>query len=102
MGFFRQSFDFRKFPFDEQKLIIRLNSGLKNLTNRNFDQSDPRPDVGSLTLISPEAGVYLNLSKFLNPEINKLKEWKIPENGIEVKSKILVGEEYNSIYNEIE
>ena len=102
VGFFRQSFDFRKFPFDEQKLIIRLNSGLKNLTNRNFDQSDPRLDVGSLTLISPEAGVYLNLSKFLNPEINKLKEWKIPENGIEVKSKILVGEEYNIYNNEIE
>ena len=102
VGFFRQSFDFRKFPFDEQKLIIRLNSGLKNLTNRNFDQSDPRPDVGSLTFISPEAGVYLNLSKFLNPEINKLKEWKIPENGIEVKSKILVGEEYNIYNNEIE
>ena len=102
VGFFRQSFDFRKFPFDEQKLIIRLNSGLKNLTNRNFDQSDPRPDVGSLTLITPEAGVYLNLSKFLNPEINKLKEWKIPENGIEVNSKILVSEEYNIYNNEIE
>ena len=38
----------------------------------------------------------------MKPEINKLKEWKIPENGIEVKSKILVGEEYNIYNNEIE
>ena len=92
VGFFRQSFDFKKFPFDKQKLVIRIKSGAGNFTNSN---SADIPDVGSLTFITPEPGVFLNLEKFLNPKINKLKAWKIVNNGIEVKSKILSENRYD-------
>ncbi len=88
VGFFRQSFDFKKFPFDEQKLIIRVKTGVGNYPDSNLES--PNTDYGSLTFITPEVGVFLNLEKFLNKEVNKLKAWNIPRNnGIEVKSKIL-------------
>ena len=78
VGFFRQSFDFAKFPFDTQKLIIRLKTGVGNY-----------PDKGKLTFLTPEIGVFLSLDKFLNPDVNKLKAWTIKEDGINVKSKVL-------------
>ena len=46
-------------------------------------------------MISPEAGVFLNLEKFLDPKINKLKAWDIPKNGITVISKNLSENRYD-------
>ena len=97
VGFFRQSFDFRKFPFDTQKLLIRIETGVGNYPNINMEDNS---ESGTLTFITPEAGVFLNLQKFLNPEINKLKAWKISDDGISVKSKILSENTYD-IYNQI-
>ena len=99
VGFFRQSFDFKSFPFDTQKLVIRIKTGVKNFTNRNFENDK---NIGTLTLISPEAGVFVNLENFVKPEVNKLKAWKIPKNGISVKSKTLYSDEWNLYNQEIE
>ena len=99
VGFFRQSFDFRNFPFDTQKLVIRIKTGVKNFTNRNFENGK---DIGTITFISPKSGVFVNLENFIKPEVNKLKAWKIPINGISVKSKVLYGNEWNIYNQEIE
>ena len=92
VGFFRQSFDFRSFPFDKQKLIIRIKTGVGNYPESNLEDDNK---IGSLTLISPETGVFLNLKKFLDPEVNKLKAWHIPKNGITVSSKNLFENKYD-------
>ena len=97
VGFFRQSFDFKNFPFDTQKLLIRIKSGVGNYINKNLENGD---DIGSVTLITPEPGPYLNLEKFLDPEINKLKAWKI-EDDIKIVSKVLYENSYDVFTKEI-
>jgi len=99
VGFFRQSFDFRSFPFDTQKLIIRIKTGVKNFTNRNFENDK---NIGTLTFVSPGPGVFVNLENFIKPEVNKLKAWKIPHDGISIKSKALYSNEWNIYNQEIE
>ena len=91
VGFFRQSFNFRKFPFDTQKLIITIKTGVSNFqTNHN--------NSGSVTFITPEAGVFINLNKFINPKINKLKAWNIVDEGISIKNGVLFEKDYYDIY----
>ncbi len=90
VGFFRQSFDFADFPFDTQKLVIRFKTGVGNYI-----------ETGNFTLLTPEEGVFLNLEKFLDPEINKLKAWNIKEDGIVVKSHIINEEVYDIFDKEI-
>ena len=89
---FRQYFDFKKFPFDSQKLIIQLKTNVGNWKKYNNKELDIKS--GSVTFITPEPSVFLNLLKFKDPEINKLKAWSIPENGIQVKSNILIDNNY--------
>ena len=88
---FRQSFDFKKFPFDEQKLIIRITPDTGSWDNLNYQNYET---IGSVTLITPEPGAYSSLYKFINPEINKLKAWHIEKNGIKIVSKVLIDNNY--------
>ena len=85
VGFFRQSFDFRKFPFDTQKLIISIGTGEGNFEN--------------VTFITPEAGAFIGVEKFINPEVNKLKSWEIKD--IEIKNRFLNDEKWDIYNNEI-
>ena len=79
VGFFRQDFDFKKFPFDTQKLIVSISTGVSNIEN--------------VTFLSPEPGVFLSVEKFLNPKINKLKAWKIKN--IEIKSRVVQDDKWD-------
>ena len=79
VGFFRQNFDFKKFPFDTQKLIVSISTGVSNLEN--------------VTFLTPEPGVFLSIEKFIEPEINKLKAWEITN--IEIKNKVVQDEKWD-------
>ena len=96
VGFFRQSFNFKKFPFDTQKLIIRIKTGVSNFQNEHKISNSN--NSGSVTFITPEAGVFINLNKFINPKINKLKAWDIVEEGISIKNGVLFEKDYYDIY----
>ena len=88
---FRQFFDFKKFPFDKQKLIIRLKTNVGNW--RNFNNKD-FSTIGSVNFIIPEPSVYLNLNRFTDSKVNKLKAWSIPENGIEIKNNTIINNNF--------
>ena len=44
---------------------------------------------------------YLSILKFINPEINKLKAWTVPSDGIEIKSNILESDYFDFDKNKI-
>ena len=48
-------------------------------------------------MISPEPRSFFNLEKFIDPKINKLKAWKINDDGIQIVSKVLVDKNYYDI-----
>jgi len=75
--FIRQDFDFRKFPFDEQKLIITIESGTGSKTDKNFANLN---NEGSVTFLTPEKGPFINLEKYKKK--NYLKDWKVVSTSI--------------------
>ena len=53
---------------------MTIKSGTGSYENENLQNWNKE---GSITFVTPEAGPFLNLIKFMNPELNKLKAWKI-------------------------
>ena len=88
VGFFRQEFDFKKFPFDKQKLIINITSGTRSTSDTSLNKT--AKDTMAVTFITPENGAFLGLSNF--KEKNYLKEWKVLS--VDIKSKEIIDENY--------
>ena len=88
VGHFRQSFDFKKFPFDKQKLIINITSGIRSSADKELIKYST--DTASVALITPEEGAFIGINKF--KKNNYLREWKV--NSVDIKSKEIVDNNY--------
>jgi len=84
IGQFRQKFNFENFPFDIQKLIININSGVRSTSNPNL--SITRNDA-AVTFITPEPGAFIGLDNF--SKNNYLREWSVISTNIKSKEIIL-------------
>jgi len=89
VGFFRQEFDFKKFPFDKQKLIINITSGTRSTSDISLIKF--AKDTAAVTFITPENGTFLDLNKFIDK--NYLKEWRVLS--VDIKSKEIIDENFN-------
>ena len=87
VGFFRQEFDFKKFPFDKQKLIISVTSNIRSSSDKNLIKF---ADTAAVTFVTPENGAFLGLNKFKDK--NYLKEWKVLS--VDIKSNEIIDKNY--------
>ena len=93
IGQFRQEFDFKKFPFDKQKLKIKISSGARNTSNP--EEAWPKTGYGAVHLISPDKGAFLGLENYLNNvSENYLKEWTVKD--INIESEEIIIKDYYS------
>jgi hypothetical protein len=88
VGHFRQSFDFKKFPFDKQKLIINITSGIRSSADKQLIKY--ATDTAAVAFITPEDGAFIGINKFKNN--NYLREWKV--SSVDIKNKEIVDENY--------
>jgi len=88
VGFFRQEFDFKKFPFDKQKLIINISSGTRSTSNPSLNKT--AKDTSAVTFITPENGAFISLNNFKDK--NYLKEWHVLS--VDIKSKEIIDKNY--------
>ena len=88
VGHFRQSFDFKKFPFDKQKLIINITSGIRSSADKELIKY--ATDTAAVAFITPEDGAFIGINKFKNN--NYLREWKVSY--VDIKNKEIIDENY--------
>ena len=88
VGHFRQSFDFKKFPFDKQKLIINITSGIRSSADKQLIKY--ATDTAAVVFITPEDGAFIGINKFKNN--NYLREWKV--SSVDIKNKEIIDENY--------
>jgi len=88
VGHFRQSFNFKKFPFDKQKLIINITSGIRSSADSELIKY--ANNTASVAFITPEDGAFIGINKF--KDNNYLREWKV--NSVDIKSNEIIDENY--------
>ena len=90
ISFYRQDFQFEKFPFDKQKIQIIILTGMGNYSQ------DYHGNEAAVTFITPKKGAFLNLEDLkMN---NFLKEWEIISTNI--VSNEIINENYYDAYSE--
>ena len=96
IGQFRQKFDFKKFPFDKQKLKIKISTNSNS--SYNISEISPKTGYAAANFITPDKGAFLGLEEYLtNVSKNYLKEWTVTDINIESEEVIL--ENYYSPYS---
>ncbi|MDA9703631.1 hypothetical protein N9U73_02215 [Candidatus Pelagibacter bacterium] len=96
IGQFRQVFNFKKFPFDKQKLKISITPEVNS--NQNILQVYPNTGYAAVTFLTPEKGAFLGLEEYINNiSKNYLKEWTVTNTNIESEELIL--DNYYSPYS---
>ena len=96
IGQFRQVFNFRKFPFDKQKLKVSILTNVHS--SQNISEIWPKTGYAAVTFLTPERGAFLGLEEYINNiSKNYLKEWTVTNTNIESEELIL--ENYYSPYS---
>ncbi len=96
IGQFRQVFNFKKFPFDKQKLKVSIRTNAHS--SQNISEVWPKTGYGAVHFLSPERGAFLGLEEYINNvSKNYLKEWTVTNTNIESEELIL--ENYYSPYS---
>ncbi len=99
VGQFRQKFDFASFPFDEQKLKIKI-IGLES--NSNPDLNWPKGNA-SVFFITPNIGPFLSLENFKTNNLLKELGWRVIST--DIVSDLVITKDYfdvheNKIYDQ--
>ena len=83
IDYFRQDFDFKRFPFDTQIIKFKIDPGEKST---KFPHENPQHNHPAVTFITPQASAFENLINYKNN--NYLKEWKVVS--VDIKSDLKV------------
>ncbi len=99
VGQFRQKFNFRNFPFDEQKIIIKV-IGLES--NSNPDLNWPKGNA-SVFFVTPDIGPFINLENYKKNNLLKELGWDVVST--DIVSDLLITKNYfdpfvNEVYDQ--
>ena len=83
IAYFRQNFDFKRFPFDTQIIKFKIDPGEKST---KFPHENPQHNHPAVTFITPQTSAFENLINYKNN--NYLKEWEVVS--VDIKSDLKV------------
>jgi len=92
VSYYRQNFEFDRFPFDKQKIIINI---LTNKRSTGNPELEINQDGAVVTFLTPGIEAFLNLERF-KKDTNYLKEWKVTKTNIKSLEKII--ENFHDLY----
>ena len=90
---FRQKFNFEKFPFDSQKLKIKILTQANNTADPDLNW--PK-GTASVTFITPDKGAFLGLLNYKKKNILKEMGWEITST--DIVSNEIIEENFYDLY----